>query len=1539
MKKLYLVLGFLFISMFTWGQGLDGIVRFNPEGINTDGRGKRIEVEFTYRYNLDDYPVYQMKRDIVNYDRTNFGIIGAEVEVYYTSRTTGIWQIYIPENSTSSNRRFEFSGRYASLIIVQTALPSISVFNVSGDGTILPGQTHRIVLSGSQIGITYSLIRNDTGNTVKYLNGTGAALQFDGDYEEGIYKIVAWKDNYSKDMNGRVRITYPSILSSITSITPLRYNFPKEGGWLEVTIETSVDVIPEIRFFEQYAQMCNQGLRREWDNNFQIVEVRPIGWNKVLWRINAERCFETLPPRGVAYFGNRLYLDLGQQDGDGISIYDISGGGVLYNSSSSAYIKLSGTQEGYTYRLLKNGEVMKTFTGTGQEYSNSVSEPGRYTIEWYYKNRRVSMRGSALVERADPNSYTSNKSYILTRYYIEASMMNVDAKYNTTVSYVDGLGRPLQDILVKASPTGKNLYSFHVYDSTGRETKTYLPLTLSGNPTYNQNIITEQTILYQNLYGANNPAYSEVRYDNSSNDKILEQSSPGASWEMGGGYTTRFAYRKNTTEDQVKKFILDGTSLVLNGFYPANTLVVSEITNPQGDISFEFKDSRGHVVAKRTKSGSEQISTYQVFDDLERIRYVIPPAQEQLFTSGIKTLPELQKYCFYTEYDEYGRVYKQYIPGAGYKINLYDKRSRLVLSQNSQQRLDNKWEFIKYDEYNRSVITGICSGSETEHKTALASQTVFGERRGTALHGYTNVTYPVSVTENECLNILYFDDYNWAGQSNVSFSNGDALDQVKNDNVVGKATGKKTKILGISTNQWLLSAIYYNSRYESIQHVEQLYPSGISIVSNLLNFKGNVIQVKHKQTLGNVVNELNKYFTYDEQGRLLKTEQQITGDNVNGKVLLSECTYDEFDRMSTSKIHNGAQTITYSYEIGGAITSVSSPSFSYYLDYDKVNVSGASARYDGNINAIRWKNGNGVEKAYIYTYDKMNHLNSAAYKENNGEWTNDNRYKVSGLTYDQNGNIKTLIRNNSSGTILHNLTYTYADASNANAVSSIVNNGSTKNFSYDENGNMISDGNRGVTISYNEIKLPKEISKSSEIISYIYNANGEKLAMKVGSSLTYYRGLMVYSNDNLSHIIHPEGLTRKSGNSFVYDYALCDHLGSTRVLLEASGNTLATIQTMEYYPFGLAFQNNNLDKNKYLYNGKEYQDASIGGSVFGTYDFGARLYDPVVARWFCQDPAVQMMSPYCYCGNNPVIMVDPNGEFSWLAFGIGAAFGTFSGGMLANGGQVNPFKWDWSSGNTWGKILGGAVIGGMSGAIGAEIAASGGFMANTIGTMAGTLNSSLGMSLLSDGLIDPGISFGFGNLNLRSGKFDFFLDGNNKWYEDLGYGLGAFATLSDVWSGIKGSYNATGKLRLETDGHSQLYNYQDGKTFSWGAMVGGQGSTQHYERTLPTAFKSLDPVVDYTNSETSILLRSVDIKRVNIAGYQKYINTLPGDIKYKMALIMPLKNMHCTIAASRALLSGGVFNIPILRTPMFLDLQMRIRDYAFMGYNLNNLKQ
>jgi RHS repeat-associated protein len=49
----------------------------------------------------------------------------------------------------------------------------------------------------------------------------------------------------------------------------------------------------------------------------------------------------------------------------------------------------------------------------------------------------------------------------------------------------------------------------------------------------------------------------------------------------------------------------------------------------------------------------------------------------------------------------------------------------------------------------------------------------------------------------------------------------------------------------------------------------------------------------------------------------------------------------------------------------------------------------------------------------------------------------------------------------------------------------------------------------------------------------------------------------------------------------------------------------------------------------------------------GQYDYGARFYDPVIARWGVIDPMGEkfsMHSPYAYVGNNPMKMIDPNGK-------------------------------------------------------------------------------------------------------------------------------------------------------------------------------------------------------------------------------------------------------------------------------------------------------
>ena len=83
-----------------------------------------------------------------------------------------------------------------------------------------------------------------------------------------------------------------------------------------------------------------------------------------------------------------------------------------------------------------------------------------------------------------------------------------------------------------------------------------------------------------------------------------------------------------------------------------------------------------------------------------------------------------------------------------------------------------------------------------------------------------------------------------------------------------------------------------------------------------------------------------------------------------------------------------------------------------------------------------------------------------------------------------------------------------------------------------------------------------------------------------------------------------------------------------------------------YYPFGLRHRGVGLRVNEscdYLYNGKELQ-SDFG---LGWYDYGARFYDPAIARWNHIDPSAEnyyAWSPYSYGINNPIKFIDPDGR-------------------------------------------------------------------------------------------------------------------------------------------------------------------------------------------------------------------------------------------------------------------------------------------------------
>src|SRR5690554_1358943 len=86
---------------------------------------------------------------------------------------------------------------------------------------------------------------------------------------------------------------------------------------------------------------------------------------------------------------------------------------------------------------------------------------------------------------------------------------------------------------------------------------------------------------------------------------------------------------------------------------------------------------------------------------------------------------------------------------------------------------------------------------------------------------------------------------------------------------------------------------------------------------------------------------------------------------------------------------------------------------------------------------------------------------------------------------------------------------------------------------------------------------------------------------------------------------------------------------------------------LDYYLFGSPMQGRSFNSNSYKFgfNGMESEDDLYGEK--NAYDFGARIYDSRIGKFMSLDPDAAnypFMSPYCFAANNPIRLIDKNGE-------------------------------------------------------------------------------------------------------------------------------------------------------------------------------------------------------------------------------------------------------------------------------------------------------
>lgn len=877
-------------------------------------------------------------------------------------------------------------------------------------------------------------------------------------------------------------------------------------------------------------------------------------------------------------------------------------------------------------------------------------------------------------EIPDPD-LTQQNNYIRTRSYRHTPTI----PYLEKTEYFDGLGRLTEENSRGTTPSEKDLVTLFEYDAISRKSNIWLPGVSSGNGAFVPIQELKTSVIGSDIYGNDTHPYSTQIYEGSLPDRISEEYGPGTKWRQNGK-CIHTEYRLNSTSDNCilyKIAVGPNETIVLRADkkYPENQLYVKKTTDEDENVLYEFSNQLNQIIMTRQIDKSINYDTYYIYDNYGKLRVVLPPlASEKLpdINNYPETNTDIKNYAYLYRYDARNRCIAKKIPGADWVYYIYDTADRIILTQDGEQRKRGEWSFSIPDEVGRPVLDGICHNTINYLQNPIKDIYVKAIYNGDPQYAGYSISGFSPDAGYKITGINYYDSYDFISDlipapEKYGYDSVDGYD-TRYTNCKDLLTGTTTAMLDESENtSYLYSVFYYDKKGRVIQSKSDNHLGGIEKEYTAYNFIDQPVMKKNIHALnGNTITEEYGYF-YDHADRLIKTTHKL---NDNQVITISENTYDETGRLSTNTMGNNALLkSSYSYNIRSWTTQISGNLFSQQLFYENP-MSQGTAMYSGNISGMSWTTNN-ITRSYQFSYDGLSRLTKADYS---GPGNFSSTYQ-----YDKHGNIINLSRygNTDSGNydIIDRVSFSYngnqLKKANDTAIQ-IFNNLSAdfKNYadadveySYNKNGALTKDLNKGITdIRYNLLNLPLEINISTPFTvgstKYLYAANGTKLRVShtndpgllniplMGTdeyysnlstgSVTDYIGNKIYENNTLKRILIDGGYIENE----TYYFFLTDHLGSNRVIADASGTV---IQRNHFYPFGMSFADNeNPEKQPYKYNGKEL-DLFHG---LNWYDYLARGMDPAAGRFTSIDPLCEKyyhISPYAYCGNNPINRIDPDG--------------------------------------------------------------------------------------------------------------------------------------------------------------------------------------------------------------------------------------------------------------------------------------------------------